>query len=241
MIKDRNNKTNTVAKSLGFVKAVINSAIKQDLIQTNVFSKIKIKKELGKREYLTPPDLKQLENYYYSNNVINSHKNILRYYLFCCYTGLRYKDIKDLCWKDIIDNKINTYEAGRIETWKTIELKMHKTQIDVTIPLNKKALEFLPIMDKDVKNDSNVFRVISGHKTNKYLRGALKKALIVKSGSMSFHTSRHTFATYALVCGMPMKFISKLLGHTDIKTTQIYTQVNKDSLISSVRDMDKYL
>ena len=240
MIEDLDNKINTIAKSLGFIKSVINYGIRQELIQSNVFSKIQIKKELGKREYLTSPELRILEDYYHSNSINNSERNILSYYLFCCYTGLRFMDIKKLCWKDIIDNKTTNYQTGKVENWKTIEIKMHKTQIGVTIPLNKKALEYLPVR-KNKEETDDIFRVISGQKTNEYLRKALEKAKIKKSSSMSFHTSRHTFATYALVCGMPIKFISKLLGHTDIKTTQIYTKVNKDSLISSVRDFNSYL
>ncbi|MCW3789652.1 tyrosine-type recombinase/integrase [Plebeiibacterium sediminum] len=237
MIEVKCNQINTIAKSLGFIKAVLNSAVNSDIIQTNIFSKIQIKKELGKREYLTKPELLILEEYYYSKNINNSQKNILSYYLFCCYTGLRFMDVKKLCWKNIYTQLVFNEQIDKNEEWKSIEIKMHKTKINVTIPLNKKALEFLPSIEKCNKEDK-VFRVITSQKTNKYLRKALEKVNIVKSTSMSFHTSRHTFATYLLACKTPIMVISKLLGHTDIKTTQIYTHVSKDSLFTSQRDLN---
>ncbi len=240
MIEERDNTINTVAKSLGFIKSVINYAISVDIIQTNAFAKIKIKKELGKREYLTGYELTNLNEFYNSSRVSNSERNVLQYYLFSCYTGLRFKDVRDLCWKDITDNDIRNYDTNKIEKWKIIEIKMHKTKLNVDIPLSSMALCILNSL-KEGKSSEKVFRVITNQKTNKYLRKTLVKAGINKSTSMSYHSSRHTFATFALLSGMSIKFISKLLGHTDIKTTQIYLQVTKETLVNEVRNLNSFI
>ena len=80
-----------------------------------------------------------------------------------------------------------------------------------------------------------IFKVITNQKTNEFLKDIMKTAGIQKT--ISFHCARHTFATVGLTVGIPMEVISKLLGHRDLKTTQIYAKVI-DTL--KIKEMEKW-
>ncbi|MBR8534933.1 site-specific integrase [Carboxylicivirga sediminis] len=231
------NKTNTITKSLGFIKAVLNEAIRNDLLDTNVFNKIKLSKVPSKREYLTSYEIELLEKYYSSSKIPKGEKNVLRYFLFSCYTGLRFMDVKQLTPKHIISNSILSNENGSVDDWKTVEKQMHKTKIDVVIPLTKKALSYLPSYEPTAQQP--IFRVISNQKTNKTLRKSITKCKIDKASNISFHCARHSFATNTLHKGVALKYVSKMLGHTEIKTTELYTKPNKHYLIDAMRVLDQ--
>nr|WP_319398953.1 site-specific integrase [uncultured Carboxylicivirga sp.] len=237
MYTELGNNTNTITKSLGFIKAVLNNAIKNDILDTNVFQKIKLKKLPGKREYLSSYEIELLEKYYNSTKIPKGEKNVLQYFLFSCYTGLRYMDVKLLTPNHIISNSILSNDEGGVDDWKTVETQMHKTKIDVVIPLTNKALAHLPKYNDEANNP--IFRVISNQKTNKTLRKSISKCKIDKSSNISFHCARHSFATNALHKGISLKYVSKMLGHTDIKTTELYTRPNKDYLIDAMRIMNQ--
>jgi site-specific recombinase XerD len=108
---------------------------------------------------------------------------------------------------------------------------MHKTEREVYIPLTKRAIDLLPKEDTSNK----IFKVISNQKTNSYLTDIMSKATIDKK--ISFHCARHTFATVSIELGIPLEVIQTILGHTSVKTTQIYAKI-----ISAVktREMDKW-
>ncbi|MCD4794937.1 MAG: site-specific integrase [Bacteroidales bacterium] len=159
--------------------------------------------------------LNKLEKLYYENNLDNRQLNVLRYFLFVCYTGLRYTDIKNLKYSHI---KKRLFIEGEIQF---IELKMHKTKLNVSVPIIEKAKKLMP---KKVARNHLVFRVLSNQKTNQYLKEIIKIAGIEKN--ITFHSARHTLATTGLEMGIPIKVVSKILGHTEIKMTQIYAKVN---------------
>ncbi|HAT76663.1 MAG TPA: site-specific integrase, partial [Flavobacterium sp.] len=80
-----------------------------------------------------------------------------------------------------------------------------------------------------------VFRTITIQKTNEYLKLALTTANIKKK--VTFHCSRHTFATCSITLGIPYEVVSKLLGHTDLKTTQIYAKIVDEV---KIKEIDKW-
>lgn len=205
MINSLKNSENTVGKSLRSLRTFINIAIRYGYIKSNPFKYITIRKTKGKRDFLSIQELSVIAEAY-SNNTFTDKKEreVLQYFLFACYTGLRYTDIKNIQFRDIRDN--------------CIYLKMHKTNEIVSIPLSKKAVGILPR-----KTSGKVFRVYCNLITNKVLKHIFKRFNIPKE--ITFHVSRHTFATISICLGMPIEVISKLLGHTSIQTTQIYTKV----------------
>ena len=133
-------------------------------------------------------------------------------FMFSCFTGLRYSDIVSLTWQDIhkTDNGLG------------IVKKMVKTQNDVCVPVSNVALRWMP-KQGEAKGDDLVFHVPCLQWVEKCLKDIAKAAGIAKN--VTFHTARHTFATMQLTLGGDIYTISRLLGHTDIKTTQIYAEV----------------
>lgn len=198
---------NTAYKSTAFIKIIINQAIKENLIKENPFKYFKIKYQDGTRPFLTKNEVEKI-HIFFSNTENKKLKNVARYFLFSCYTGLRYSDVKELSKENIINN--------------TIYIKVHKTNENLSIPLNKKAISYIPEENKSLY----LFSVLSNQKTNEYLKIIASECDIKKV--LSFHVARHTFATLAIGLDIPIEVISKILGHRDIKTTQIYSKIVED-------------
>lgn len=219
LIKVKENNKNTIIKSMKFIKSVLNKAVLGGMIKENVFDKIPLGRTDGNREFLTINELNSLEELYFKNKLKQNKNNVLRYFLFCCYTGLRYSDVLNLRFSDIQENKY-------------ISVKMVKTKEKVTIPLIEKAKELVP---KQCFKMQKVFKVLTDQPTNRYLKDIMKVAKINKS--ISFHCSRHTFATVSKTLGIEYDVISKILGHTDIKTTKVYTRYEVSHL---EKEMEKW-
>jgi site-specific recombinase XerD len=220
MLSTLGNNENTVSKSLRSLRTFVNIAIRYGYIKNSPFRYITIKKVDGKRDFLTPEELNKLAKVYFSDCIIDrKEKQILQYFLFSCYTGLRYSDLKALKAAAIRDS--------------SLQISMHKTGYIVSIPLSQKAFELLP---NDVKSKQNtVFQVYCNKVTNRILKQIGRKYGIQKK--LTCHVARHTFATISITLGIPIEVVSKLLGHTNLKTTQVYAKI-----VDSVkeREMEKW-
>jgi len=178
------------------------------LIKRNPFKYITIKKVDGKRDFLTIEELNKLTEIYFSGKIVNAkEKEILQYFLFSCYTGLRYSDLKSLKMSSIMGN--------------TLQINMHKTGYLVNIPLTQKATQLIPTDFRN--NSSSVFRVYCNKVTNRILKAIGQQHGIQKK--VTCHVARHTFATVSITLGIPIEVVSKLLGHTNLKTTQVYAKI----------------
>lgn len=200
-----NNNENTISKSLRSLRTFVNLAIRYEHLKTNPFQYITIKKVDGHRDFLSMAELHKLHLFYETNsNQAQNEKTVLQYFLFSCYTGIRYSDLKLLNREDIQNN--------------TIHIRMHKTSQGVSIPLSQKANQLL-----SPSKPGKIFSIFCNKVTNRILKKIAIKAGINKK--LTFHVARHTFATTSLTLGIPIEVICKLLGHTNIKTTQIYAKV----------------
>ncbi len=94
-------------------------------------------------------------------------------------------------------------------------------------------------MPKKITAEQLVFRVLSNQKTNEYLKEIIKIAGIDKV--ITFHSARHTLATRGLEMGIPIEVVSKILGHTEIKMTQIYAKVNDGLKYQEMMKIDRKL
>jgi len=198
------NNQNTYNKSLVFIKAIMNRAVKDGAIKINPVKEYKIHRVTGIREFLNIRELQKLEDLM-KEDLMPGLRNVLKYFLFACYSGLRYQDIKNL--------KYGNIESGMIT------LSMHKTKDRVTIPMINKSKALLGRGFPEQR----IFKVYANQVTNRYLKELAKKAQIRKK--LSFHCSRHTFATVSMELGIPIEYISSLLGHKDLKTTQLYAKI----------------
>lgn len=156
------------------------------------------KKESTDIDFLTLEELKMLVE-------TEAPDHIKKPFLFCCFTGLRFSDVKSLKWENIEND--------------TIILRMKKTKEIVRIPLSKNAKRLMP----KSQEKGTVFKTISLQGTSNGLKEWAAKAGIKKN--LHFHVSRHTFGTLTLDNGADIYTVSKLLGHKSIATTQIYAKV----------------
>ncbi|SEA92212.1 site-specific integrase [Pedobacter hartonius] len=201
----RNNE-NTVSKSLRSLRTFVNISMRYGYIKSNPFKYITIKKVDGKRDFLTAEELNKLSQAYFTGEIVDvKEKEILQYFLFSCYTGLRYSDLKVL--------KTSSIEGN------SLQIKMHKTGYMVGIPLTNKALQLLP----EQSQSQTVFRVYCNKVTNRILKELGRRYNIPKK--LTCHVARHTFATVSITLGIPIEVVSKLLGHTNLKTTQVYAKI----------------
>ena len=202
------NNENTVSKSLRSLRTFVNIAMRYGYIKNNPFKYVTIKKVDGKRDFLTTEELNKLAQAYGNGKFTdNQEKEILRYFLFSCYTGLRYSDLKSLKMASIESN--------------SLQINMHKTGYIVNIPLSQKALQLIPT---EIKPKSEpVFRVYCNKVTNRTLKQMGQEIGIQKK--LTCHVARHTFATISITLGIPIEVVSKLLGHTNLKTTQVYAKI----------------
>lgn len=196
-------------------KAFINIAIKRDIKIKNPYDDFKIKRIKGSRNFLTPEEVKRLIELYQSGDLNPELQNVLEYFLFACFTGLRISDIQVLKSEDIISN-ILVFTPVKTKNIRKV----------VKIPLPEFAIKLIH------GRVGKLFNTISDQKTNANLKQIAEFAQIKKT--VSFHVARHTFATSFLRNGGKLEVLKELLGHTKIETTMEYTHILEESLIEQM-------
>lgn len=220
-LREKGNGVNTVAKHLRQLRTLVNEAINQGYIHADAypFRKFKIKQEKGRHEFLTPDELKKLENLEVSDRKL---RHVLDAFLFCCYVGLRFSDFCQLKQSNFI--KVN----GK----KWLHFKSIKTGIELHLPLHLlfegKALAIL-----DKYNIAEFASLGSNSEVNKCLAQITMMARIKKH--VTYHTARHTCATLLIHQGVPITTVQRLLGHTSVKTTEIYSEILSNTIVKDLR------
>jgi integrase/recombinase XerD len=198
--------SSSVSSYFNKFRASLKQAVKDKIILYNPSVDVKIPKVKEKeREYLSIEELKQLEK------VECRYEVLKRAFLFSCLTGLRWSDIHKLKWKEVhFTNKI-----GRVHYYQ------QKTKNLEYLDISEEALSYLG----EKSNDEN--KPFEGLKYSSYFNVALTQWML-KAGitkHITFHCARHTHATLLLTNGVDIYTVSKLLGHKEIKTTQIYARI----------------
>ena len=220
-LKEKGNSVNTIAKHLRQLRTLVNEAINQGYIPSDAypFRKYKIKQEKGRKEFLTPDELKRLENL----DVDKKLRHVLDAFLFCCYTGLRYSDFCQLTPENII----------RVNGKRWLYFKSVKTGVEIRLPLHLlfegKALAVLERYD--IVTD--FAKIGPNSEANKYLAQLAAFARIRKH--ITYHTARHTCATLLVHQGVPITTVQKLLGHTSVRTTEVYSEVLSNTIIRDLK------
>ncbi|WP_426483966.1 site-specific integrase [Flavobacterium sp. 2] len=210
---------NGIMKHIERLRKMINMAVKLDWLTKDPFASFKKHFDKVERESLNNQELVALTNKEFS---IERLRNVRDMFLFSCYTGLAYIELAELT-----PNKIVTGIDGGL--W--ISTSRAKTDTGVRVPLLPQAIELIDIYRDDPRalNNSTVFPVISNQRMNGYLKEIADLCGITKT--LTFHIARHTFATtVTLSNGVPIESVSKMLGHTSIRTTQIYAKVVESKL-----------
>lgn len=220
-LREKGNGVNTVAKHLRQLRTLVNEAINQGYIHADAypFRKFKIKQEKGRHEFLTPDELKKLENLEVSDRKL---RHVLDAFLFCCYVGLRFSDFCQLSPANFI--KING------KRW--LYFKSVKTGIELRLPLHLlfegKALSIL-----DRYCITEFASLGSNSEVNKALSVIAGMARIKKH--ITYHTARHTCATLLIHQGVPITTVQRLLGHTSVKTTEIYSEILSSTIVRDLK------
>ena len=206
-----NNGHNYHTKFIQRLRTVYNVARNNGWVQTDPFAAFKMHFEKVDRGYLTKAELEVLRTKHLPSARLELVRDI---FIFSCYTGISYIDLKELRKCDLA-----VAEDGRL--W--IDTERIKTGVRVNVPL----LDIpLAILNKyaDHSTRDRLLDIPSNQKVNDYLKEIAALCSIDKE--ITFHLARHTFATtVTLTNGVPIETVSKMLGHTNIRTTQIYARI----------------
>ena len=233
-----NNKTNTIYSNFKVIRKIFSNAIKEDLFpyEKNPFLKFSFTKEPGVRDYLTEDELKQIENLKLEPGTMMFHH--CNSYIFSAYTGIRISDLLQLKWKNFDGDHI-IFKIQK--TGNTISIKLPNKALDIINSYDNKNSnpdDYIFPMLKNSRSQQDLFNRISSATahTNKNLKIIARKEGIDKN--VTFHTSRHTWATRALRKGIRIEYVSKLLGHTDGRKTQIYSRIVNEELDKAMEVFD---
>jgi integrase len=203
---------NSAVSYFNKVKAALKQAYKDGILQTDLNSKVKpIKTAETRREYLTLNELNKL--------VITPCNDVLlkRAALFSALTGLRFSDISKMVWSELVYTEGQGY---------FLNFDQQKTKGVEVLPISEQAYSFTEGTEnpKDMPQDKKVFEGLKySAYANKHLFQWIGAAGITKE--ITFHCFRHTFATLQLFNGTDIYTVSKMLGHKDLKTTQVYAKI----------------
>lgn len=219
---------NGIMKHIERLCKMVNMAITMDWLAKDPFAKYRQHFDKVERFYLTKEELSAIENKKFSIERLQTVKDL---FLFSCYTGLAYIDTMNLTAGNIVKG---------IDGNDWLITSRQKTDTDVRIPLLPQAEELIKKYKDHPKaaNHGTLFPVISNQKTNAYLKEIADLCNINKA--ITFHIARHTFATtITLSNGVPIESVSKMLGHTTIRSTQVYAKVVEQKLSEDMQNLKK--
>ncbi|WP_183562910.1 site-specific integrase [Mucilaginibacter sp. SP1R1] len=210
----RNCNHNTSMKYLANFKKIVLICVKNKWLTGDPFANFKMTKQVVTRDPLSEWELNTIIKKDFKNDRLNQVRDI---FVFSCYTGLAYADVKKL--------KRSEIQKG-IDGEQWIFTPRQKTDTPCPIPLLPPALELLDKYAHHHKyvDQDRALPLLSNQKMNAYLKEIANICNFKKV--LTFHLARHTFATtVTLSNGVPIETVSKMLGHATIKQTQQYAKI----------------
>lgn len=204
----------SAAKYIKHLKKIVNYCIANNWLTKNPFINFKSSAKAKERAYLTQQELDAISSRKFVFERLTQVRDV---FVFCCYTGLSYADVK----------KLKRSEIGiGMDGDKWIFTSRQKTDTSSRIPLLPTALTILQRYQDhpQCENQGLLLPVLSNQKMNAYLKEIADLSDVFKH--LTFHLARHTFATtVTLSNNVPIETVSKMLDHTNIKTTQHYAKI----------------
>lgn len=204
---------NSAIKYITNFKKIIRIAYANEWISRDPFLNWKAKLKVVDREFLTKDELQVMIGKEIKNERLSLVKDI---FLFCCFTGLAYADVKKLSSKEVVTG---------IDGNRWIKMNRTKTKTRSSIPLLPTAEAILQKYSSHPQvSDKRLLPVLTNQKMNAYIKEIADLCEIEKN--LTFHLARHTFATtVTLSNGVPIESVSKMLGHKNLQTTQHYAKI----------------
>lgn len=212
LLSDGNCSHNTMIRHMRRLKRITTDAYRNRYIDRDPFADTVLSVKKPEKQVLTEKELQRIIIQEFDNASLNRVRDM---FLFCCMTGLSYIDLKHLKYSDITDN--------------IIMMNRSKTKNPCFIPL-------LPIplvlIEKYRSKKEYIFPVLTNKQMNDRLKPIGAACSIRKT--LTMHTGRRTFATLMITKGMPIESIAKMLGHSDLKTTQIYAKILDQKILDEI-------
>ena len=218
-------KQNSASKTVRFLKTVVLFMIKSGTIERDPFANYRFKWKQVSRDFLSEEELASIMEKKMETPTLEAVRDI---FIFSCFTGLVYIDIANLRESDIV--------TMNGERW--IVTSRHKTGVSCNIPLLEVPQKILQKYEgKDKKG--RLLPILSNQKMNAYLKEIADVCGIEKN--LTCHVARHTFATLMLSLGVSMESVSRMLGHTNIKTTQIYARITNQKVSKDMKAISNHI
>lgn len=210
---ERNCSHNTAVKYITNFKKIVRIAYANDWIKKDPFLNWKARLKTVDREFLSKDEIQRIMAKEFSVQRLEQVRDM---FIFSCFTGLAYIDVKALTSNHVVRG---------IDGSKWIKTKRQKTNTASNIPLLPIAEDIINKYKEDrLQTKDKLLPVLSNQKMNAYLKEIADLCGIQKN--LTFHLARHTFATtVTLTNGVPIETVSKMLGHTSLKTTQHYAKI----------------
>ena len=200
------------------MKHIVTTAHYNGKIPRNPFAMYHVDPDHKERGFLTEDEIQALSTIKLDNPNFALARDL---FLFGCWTGISFTDIKNLTTDNIVEmNGASWIVSKRQKTGVPFQIKL----MDIPMQIIRRYESF--------RTDKRLFNVGSLDTVNKRIKAVAKRCGIEKP--ISFHLSRHSFAVLALNYGMPIESVSKILGHTNITTTQIYAKVTNAKLENDI-------
>ena len=209
---------NSCVKHLRYLKQIISIALKNRYITNDPFDDYKLGYKPVNKEFLIEPEIKKLMNKKFGVKRLEEVRDV---FLFQIFTGLAYIDAANL-------SNENIFEDGLGQKW--IRLTRQKSSVQANIPLLDVPLSILKKYSR--LGNGKLLPIHTNQKMNEYLKEIA--ALCGINKHLTTHCGRHSFSTLMLTKGISIESVSKMLGHTNITTTQIYAKVLNQKIFAEV-------
>ena len=206
---------NTAVKTMKTFRTVILHGLKLGVIHKDPFVGVHFHMEKVDRGFLTDEEISALMTKKFDLPRLELVRDL---FVFSCFTGLAYIDVKALTPDRIV----------RLANVDWIMASRVKTETPINVVLSDGAKRIINKYKDAPKKKGHVFPVLSNQKTNQYLKEIATACGINKD--LTFHMARHTFATLTLSKGVPIESVSRMLGHTNIRTTQVYAKITNKKI-----------
>lgn len=213
---------NTSVKKMKTLKTITIYAQKRGYLLHDPFLNHRFHLEPVNRGFLTDEEILKIAN---KELGIQRLEQVRDMFIFSCFTGLAYIDVANLMPEHIVT----------LDDKQWIMTKRQKTSVETNVLLLDIPRSIIAKYNHKTYRDGKLFPILSNQKTNSYLKEIADLCGIKKN--LTFHLARHTFATMSLSKGVPMESVSKMLGHTNIKTTQIYARITNKKI---EHDMEQF-